>query len=103
MKARYWAGWNAYMRRYRKAHPAKLRTYEQRRCKPVAHKAVIAAWHSKRKAKRFGRKQHYTGEQFLMLCKATGNICLRCRRHSQLTPDHVKPLSKGGSNRVSNI
>jgi 5-methylcytosine-specific restriction endonuclease McrA len=31
------------------------------------------------------------------------NLCLCCRKKRKLTPDHVVPLSRGGSNKIQNI
>lgn len=46
----------------------------------------------------------YTAEQFAELCLTYGGICLCCESaDSPLTVDHVVPLSKGGSNNISNI
>jgi Restriction endonuclease len=45
----------------------------------------------------------FTTQQWKALCAKYGNICLSCGRQALLTPDHVIPLSRGGSNRIDNI
>jgi 5-methylcytosine-specific restriction endonuclease McrA len=45
----------------------------------------------------------YTAAEFLALCERYGNVCLCCGSGTgPLTPDHVVPLSLGGSNWITN-
>lgn len=37
------------------------------------------------------------------LCELYDHRCLACRKRLPLTADHIVPLSKGGSNHISNI
>lgn len=37
------------------------------------------------------------------LCQAYGNRCIACGRRQMLTPDHIIPISKGGTNYIDNI
>ena len=46
---------------------------------------------------------HFTAEEWKTLKEKYGNICLRCLKKKKLTVDHIIPLSKGGSNYISNI
>lgn len=46
---------------------------------------------------------NFTKEEFDDLCESVGGICLCCGKKSKLTVDHVVPLSRGGSNDISNI
>lgn len=66
-------------------------------------RAALAACDARRITKRLGIPGRFTGAQFLALCIAYGNLCLCCRKKRRLTPDHVIPLSKHGSNYISNI
>jgi 5-methylcytosine-specific restriction endonuclease McrA len=45
----------------------------------------------------------FTEKQWLLLCKKYKYRCLRCRRRRHLTPDHVVPISKGGTSNIENI
>jgi len=45
----------------------------------------------------------YTKEEWLKLCSDYGNLCLCCRKIKTLEPDHVVPISKGGTNWITNI
>ena len=63
----------------------------------------VAAWNHKRRARTSMSEIHFTGQEFKDLCESYGNICLKCGSVKKLTPDHVVPLSKGGSNGIENI
>jgi 5-methylcytosine-specific restriction endonuclease McrA len=63
-------------------------------------KARHAAAIAKRKALRYGLTEHFTGPQFFALCFG---VCLSCHKYKRLGPDHVIPLSKGGTNDIGNI
>lgn len=75
-----------YERRYRKANPEKV---------------------SVRKARRYARERSsegsYTAQEWYALCAKYDNKCLRCGEKKKLTPDHVIPVSKGGTSYISNI
>jgi 5-methylcytosine-specific restriction endonuclease McrA len=55
------------------------------------------------KAKRKGAPGSYTSQEWEELCDRYGRICLCCKRKVKLTVDHIKPISKGGSNDISNL
>lgn len=57
-----------------------------------------------RRALELKAEGQYTLEQWYEVCKLYDNKCLRCRRPDvKLTQDHVVPLSRGGTNWISNI
>ena len=62
----------------------------------------IAAWH-RRRAAIAGSDGHFTAEEFRILCEVSEYMCFYCGQKLPLTPDHVVPLSRGGSNSVDNI
>jgi 5-methylcytosine-specific restriction endonuclease McrA len=77
---------------------SRVRSWRQRN--PAA---ATAQW-SKRRAREYEVEGSYTAEEFETLCEEYGNVCLRCGdKDAPLTPDHVVPLSLGGSNWISNI
>lgn len=45
----------------------------------------------------------YTQDQWLALCASYDYRCLACQEKKPLTVDHIIPLSRGGSNDISNI
>lgn len=65
----------------------------------MAHKA--AKW--RRKALKRKAEGKFTAQEWIALCEAYGNKCIACGEVRPLTVDHIKPLSKGGRNDISNI
>lgn len=66
-------------------------------------KATKAAFVARNRTKQTGAGGSFTGEQFRELCKRHGSACLCCGEKKPLTPDHVKPVAKGGSSGIGNI
>lgn len=105
-----------YTRKYRALHPN--RTQEHTRYYQ-GHKAAIAARvsaytnthpdvlqlkNSRRRALKKNAGGDWTRAQFLELCGACDWRCAYCHeRFGRLTPDHIQPLSRGGSNDIDNI
>lgn len=60
----------------------------------------------RQKLKRKGVPGHFTHEQFEALKAVVKYMCLCCKQHEpyiKLTADHIIPISKGGTNDISNI
>ena len=58
----------------------------------------------KRRAARHASLGSFTAEEFKELCESYGNKCLACGdTEAVLEADHVLPLTKGGSDSISNI
>ena len=58
----------------------------------------------KRRAARHASLGSFTAEEFKALCEGYGNRCLACGdAEAALEADHVVPLTKGGSDDISNI
>lgn len=57
----------------------------------------------KRRAIKQGCDEHFTARQWDALKKKYGGKCLRCGSKKDIQPDHVIPLSKGGSDGIENI
>jgi hypothetical protein len=58
----------------------------------------------KRRARINNSAEHFTQEQFRDLVKSYKGRCLRCgATDKQIVPDHVVPLSRGGSDSIDNI
>lgn len=45
----------------------------------------------------------FTTEEWIRLCDYYGNRCLACGKQESISIDHIVPLSKGGSNDISNL
>lgn len=57
----------------------------------------------RRRAQKLGNGGLHTATQWKALCNHYGNKCLACGEIKPLTEDHIIPLSKGGSDDISNI
>lgn len=88
-------------RAYRARNKERRAEYKKRWCRENPDKA--AAWGRNRYARRKAAPGNHTAEEFIALCERYGNCCLRCGKKKKLTADHVIPLSRGGSNEISNI
>ena len=55
------------------------------------------------RARLSGSKGKFSAEEWEALCVKYHNMCLCCHRKRKMTPDHVVPLSRGGSNTIANI
>lgn len=104
-------------RRYYREHASEKRA--RRRAYAAANKereaAKAAQWRkenrdkvniikNRRRAVELGAEGRYTAKEWRELCARFGNKCLKCGRDDvPMTPDHVLPLSRGGSNSIDNI
>jgi len=61
-------------------------------------------WNRRRRARKISATGSFTEQEFCELCAQYDFRCLRCGQEcGNLTPDHVVPLSRGGSDDISNI
>jgi hypothetical protein len=56
-----------------------------------------------RRARIAGTNTRFTQAEWRALCAKYNHRCLCCGQKKPLTPDHVTPLSRGGSNSIENI
>lgn len=77
---------NAYTNKYRKEHPDKTQANKQRR----RTRENLAGG-------------SFTGDEWVALKEKHKNLCALCKQEKKLTVDHIKPLSRGGSNYIANI
>lgn len=89
-------------RDWRKKYPEKQRTATRRWAKENPE-AVSAKVHRYR-ARKISNGGSYTSGEWRELCAEYGNTCAvpGCER-TDLEPDHVIPISKGGCNNIGNI
>lgn len=67
------------------------------------HPEVRVANQHARRARMVKSKGSYTEKQWKSLCARYNWRCLRCKKRKKLTPDHVVPLVKRGTNFIYNI
>jgi len=56
-----------------------------------------------RRARKRNSPNSFTADEWSALCAQYDHRCLCCGQQKPLTPDHIRPLSRGGSNDISNI
>lgn len=94
-------------KQYRESHRDKVRAIKKDWDSRNRDKA--SQYSNKRRAHAEVNGGNYTAQEWKSLCDFYGNVCLRCSIHAKdtlkgkLSPDHIIPLSKGGSNDISNI
>lgn len=87
--------------------------YEWREKNKEHYDAYIRSWMHKNKEKIYFkvkererlklRRGSHTLQEWKDLCKQSNFKCTCCGKKKKLTEDHIIPLSKGGSNSISNI
>jgi len=93
-----------YQREYREKNVDKLKI--QRRVRYLANPDVYKARANIRRVRVMAQEHHFTAEQWRALCAYYGYTCLRCGKREPeilLSPDHVIPIARGGSNSIHNI
>lgn len=90
--------------RWQREHPEKVaeyaRLHKQRYPEKNRERARI------RRARKAGAEGSHAHEEFIILCELVGWKCLYCGKpHTDfpLTEDHIVPISRGGSDDISNI
>jgi 5-methylcytosine-specific restriction endonuclease McrA len=59
--------------------------------------------HHEYRSRKIGNGGAFTANEWIDLCRECGNRCLACGSEVKLTADHIIPVSKGGSNDITNI
>lgn len=88
-------------RRYEQRHPDRIREHSRQMRRK--HPEIFRAGWRRRMARLRANGGNYTQGEWRALCEQYGNVCLACGAAGPLTADHVVPVSKGGSNDISNI
>lgn len=79
------------------------RTRQWRLNNPDKNRASEIAHGQKRQAQKRANGGYFSAKQFLELCTLYDHRCLCCGEEAALSADHIVPLSKGGSNDITNI
>lgn len=92
-----------YMQTYREEHKEEIREYKKQYQKEYYKTEQGKAAQHKHRAKKKNINDSFTSSEWLELCAEFNNKCAYCGIERNLTPDHVKPLNKGGENNINNI
>lgn len=87
-----------YYLRHKEEDDAKHSLYQKE------HPEISQVGHEQYRARLFNSEGSFTVDEFRQKCLEYNNSCAYCKQECEsLTVDHVIPLSKGGSNYISNI
>lgn len=86
-------------KRWAEANPEKVKQYK-RKWKNINRERVLQYKRNRRKLEII---DHFTIEEWQRLLDRYDHRCLCCGSEDLITADHIIPLSKGGSNHISNI
>jgi 5-methylcytosine-specific restriction endonuclease McrA len=86
-----------YKAEYRRTHKKTITLYREK------NPDKFKVFKQNRRAREVQAIGSFTAKQWRDLCDRYNNKCLGCGKKRKLTADHVVPLSKGGTNRISNI
>ena len=86
---------------YRQEHKIQQRDYG--RAWRSLHPEFVRAAARRRRVRELRAEGFHTVKQWLLLCAKYGHHCAHCGELRKLTEDHIIPLSRGGSDFISNI
>lgn len=92
---------SSYMSQWHRDHPGKKREWTKKYFENNPLKA--REYTASRRARVNNNGGSYIADELKLLFDACGGICLCCGKEKPLTADHIVPISKGGSNEISNI
>lgn len=92
---------NAATRAWRIDNPEKFKASVKRWYD--AHPEAKARNRNRRRARKAGAEGNHSRAEWTGVCEAYGRCCAYCGTSAKLTRHHVVPLSKGGSDWISNI
>lgn len=95
--------WHTDPRVRNRKNAQKLRLYHTNPAYRRRHLETSRICVHRRRARIKGMSTHFTQQEWRDLCDKYGNRCLKCGKQGEMTPDHIVPISRGGSNDISNI
>lgn len=92
--------WRSYATEY--FNKNKERVIKRRKSDPLYREKKNVIW-QRRRARLIGNGGSHTILEWTSLKKQYQNKCAMCQQEKKLTKDHIIPLSKGGTDYISNI
>lgn len=101
-----------YYREWQENNPDYMRLYNEkwREENPDKLRRATKRWRKnnpgyghKRRVQKKENGGNFTADEWEMVCEYYNYRCLACGKKKSLTADHVIPVSRGGSNDISNI
>lgn len=86
---------------YKHRHPEVHRLHNQKWY--AQHPEVKRAQRQRRRVRVVMSVGAYTETEWQALCFKYDGVCLCCKQRKPLTVDHIVPISRGGSNSISNL
>lgn len=90
-----------WMRQWKAAHPERVKELNRKYSQAHPEKALLNV--NKRRIRKAGNGGSHTVAEWDALCQNFGYRCACCGEASNLTRDHVIPVSLGGSDNIDNI
>lgn len=93
------------VRRYSQTHREQIAAYA-RKTGPESRRRRAAWWRSyiaRKRARKAGLTTHFTPAEWKELVERASHACLACGAQTDLTVDHIVPLSRGGTNDIGNV
>lgn len=90
------------LHRYYLNHKEQIKAYQDIHRKGVGRESKLRRLHEYRAKKSINGGSH-TGTEWLKLLRRFNNECLNCGSKERIEKDHIKPISKGGSNSLENL
>lgn len=81
----------------------KIAYHRERRHKDPEYRRKVYHWRRARQARIVLQGKPFTHAEWVELCERYDHRCLCCGERKTLSPDHVVPVSKGGSSAIENI
>lgn len=91
----------AYFKAYRAANREKIAAYQT--AYQQANRDKLRVFAANRLARKIENGGSHTADEWQALCALFGNACVCCGATARLVVDHVLPVSRGGSDDISNV
>lgn len=89
--------------RQRHLHEERARQREQKRQKYPTDRPRIIRAVNRNRVRRFGNGGDYTEQEWQVMVALFGGCCVYCGEARELTRDHNVPLTRGGTDDITNI